>query len=118
MALTAHGTVTFETTEIDSSVRNVVINQMADIAETTSYDDATWKTFIAELKEWDGTLDLNWDSGNTHTIGDEGTLAVTITSGPTMSGEIIFTNIGTPMPKGRLIVQSVSFKGTGALTIT
>lgn len=118
MALTAHGTVTFETTEIDSSVRNVTINQMADIADTTSFDDATWKTYVAELKEWDGTLELNWDSGNTHSIGDDGTLTATITSGPTISGEIIFTNIGTPMQKGRLIVQTVSFKGTGALTIS
>lgn len=118
MALTAHGTITFATTKIDSDVRNVTINQLTDIAETTSYDDDDWKTFIAELKEWDGTLDLNWVAGNTHAIGDTGSLVATITSGPTFTGNVIITNIGMPMPKGRLIVQSVNFKGTGALTIT
>jgi len=115
MATIAAGTVVFDTDAIDENVRDVSIDQLADIAETTSYDDATWKTFIAELKEWNGSMNLNWSSGHTHAIGDEGTLTVTITSGPTLTGTIIITNMGLPMPKGTLMLSSVTFKGTGAL---
>lgn len=118
MAIIGAGTVTYEGTEIDSNIRSVSINQIADIAETTSFDDATWKTFIAELTSWDGSFEENWDSGNAINIGDDGTLEVTITSGPTMSGEIIITNIGMPVPKGRLVIRTVSFQGTGELSIS
>jgi len=115
-AITAAGTITFGTTKIAVGIREVVVNQMVDIAETSNFSNAdTWKTFIAELKEWDGSFNINWDSAHTHTIGETGALSAVMTSGPTFKGSVIITNIGTPVPFGRLLVCPVTFKGTGAL---
>lgn len=116
MAVVAAGTITFDTTAIDSSVTNVVINQMADTEEITSYDDTTWRTFIATLKSFDGSLDLLYDAGNTAAVGDSGTLAVTLTNGPSYSGTVIITGINLPAPKGGVLRQAVTFRGTGALS--
>jgi len=118
-AITAAGTITFATTKIAVGIREVIVNQMVDMAETSNFSNAdTWKTFIAELKEWDGTFNINWDSAHTYALGDTGAISAAITSGPTFAGSAIIENIGTPVPFGRLLVCPVKYKGTGALTIS
>lgn len=63
-------------------------------------------------------MEMNWSDAHNHEVGDSGTLVATITSGPTFSGTVIITNIGMPMPKGKLMVSTVTFKGSGELSTT
>lgn len=114
--------------DVVAGVRGVTFNQNVDIAETTSFDDLTWKTFIAELKEWDATIDKLW------TTKTEGQQLFTIPhlyrffikyfaspSGGDVAvyweGVGIATNISTPLQKGRLMTEPITVKGIGALTL-
>ena len=118
MAVVATGTITFATTKIDSGVKDCNIVQISGIEDISTFDDVdAFKVKIATFKDWNGTMNLVWDVGNTYVIGESGALVVTITDGPTLSGTVIITNIGSPMMKQGVLLNPVSFEGTGALTV-
>lgn len=117
MATLATGTITFASTKIDAGVKNCNITQISGIEDITTFDNAdAFKTKIATFKDWNGSMDIVWAVGNTYVIGESGALAVTIASGPSYSGTVIITNRGLPMVKDGVLVESVTFEGTGALT--
>ena len=117
MAVVATGTITFASTKIDSGVKECNVVQISGIEDTTVFDNAdAWKTKIATFKDWNGTMNLVWESGNTFVIGESGALAVTITNGPSYSGTCMISNISQPLVKDGLVLTPVSFEGTGALT--
>ena len=119
MAVIATGTVHFSTT-LTVGVKNVTINQMSGIEDISNFSDAdSWKTFLATFKEWDGSMDVIWTATtNTYAIGESGTLHADITNGPDYSGTALITNIGAPIVKDGVMVNPVTFKGTGALSTT
>ena len=117
MAILGTGTITFASTKIDSNVVDCNVAQISGLEETTCFDNAdAFKTKIATFKDWNGSMNLQWDVGNTFVIGESGTLAVTITNGPSYSGTCIITGITGTFKKDTIIFQAVTFEGTGALT--
>lgn len=114
--------------DVKAGIRGVTFNQSVDIAEITSYDSDTWKEFTAELKEWDATIDKMWMTANDgkkiFAIPHLYRFFIKYFASPSggdvavyWEGVGIATNIGTEMPKGRLITEPITVKGIGALTL-
>jgi hypothetical protein len=117
MAVIATGTVHFGTT-LTVGVKNVTIDQMCGEEDTSNFSDAdSWKTYLATFKEWTGSMDVIWTATtNTYALGESGTLHADITNGPDYSGTAFIKSIGSPLVKDGVMVNPVTFRGTGALT--
>ncbi|MFA6271345.1 MAG: hypothetical protein WC657_09165 [Candidatus Paceibacterota bacterium] len=117
MAVVAAGTITFDTTKIDSGVKGITFTKTANLEDITTFDTVgLWLEYIATSKTWNGTIDALWDVGNTAEVGDSGTLTATITDGPTISGTVIIRDMGNPVMKNGVLMQSYAFQGSGAPT--
>lgn len=117
MPTTATGTIHFGTT-LTVNVKDITVNQVGNTEDTSTFSDAdAWKTFTATSKQWDGTANVVWSATNTFAISESGTLHCDITNGPDYSGTAIITGINSPMVKDGVMVQPVTFLGTGALTV-
>lgn len=114
--------------DVKAGIRGVTFNQSIDIAETTSYDDGEWKTFIPELKEWDATLDKIWITKT----GGQSIFAIPhlyrffakYFASPSLGDVAVYwegvgiaTGITTNLAKGRLITEPITIKGIGSLVM-
>jgi hypothetical protein len=114
MAVLAFGTITFGTTKFDAGIKNCNVLQISGIEDISVFHDPdAWKTKCATFKDWNGSMDIVWDSGNTGIIGETGALSVSITDGPAYSGNVIINTITDTVTKGTVCTQSVTFEGTG-----
>lgn len=101
------------------------IDVVADVGETTNFDDAGWQTNCALINSWSGTMDVVYiliDAGqDLIVIGDE-IVAVEFhvggifVGGVKHSGTIIVTGINHTSITGSVVEQTMSFVGTGVLT--
>jgi hypothetical protein len=98
-------------------VKTWIINTVADALETTELADNQNRDFIAGLKTFSGSLEGNWDSGNTLAVGDSGaaTFQVGASGALTYSAAtILITSIDQEDAFDGVISAPVAFQGTGA----
>ena len=121
----SEGTVKISSNAI-AEIRTWSINQTADTIEDTTMGDSA-RTYQSSLNTWDGSVDMYWDETDSTgqgacTIGSSITLNVYpegATTGDTyFSGTAIVTGISRTASFDGMVEQSITFKGTGALSIS
>lgn len=121
----SEGTVKIGSNAI-AEVRTWSINQTADTIEDTTMGDSA-RTYQSSLNTWDGSVDVFWDETDTTgqvacTIGSTVTLNVYpegATTGDTyFSGSAIVTGVTRTASFDGMVESSITFKGTGALSIS
>lgn len=121
----SEGTVKIGSNAI-AEVRTWSINQTADTIEDTTMGDSA-RTYQSSLNTWDGSVDVFWDETDTTgqgacTIGTSITLNVypegAATGDTYFSGTALVTGITRTASFDGMIESSLTFKGTGALSIS
>ena len=97
----------------------------ADDIDVTSFDSDGWKEFLAGLKEWSGSIEGNFDSGDTNgqkailaawLAGTELTFTFEVASGVTFQGDaLVKPSIEVPVDDKASF--SCDLQGTGALSL-
>ena len=109
-----------------SEVKSYSIDETADTIESTSMGDSA-KTFESSLTTFSGSVECHWDETDTAgqvamSIGSTITLNLYPegdTSGDTYySGSAVITGKTVSGSHDGLVEASISFQGSGALTIT
>lgn len=105
-------------TGLSVSVTGWTLNRHAVALETTDAADNQWKTFIAGLKSWDGTINANFDVANTLDVADTVTLNLYFGSGTKIgvSGAALITERGETSEVDGLISTIFTFQGSGEYT--
>lgn len=121
----SEGTVKISSNAI-AEVRTWSINQTADTIEDTTMGDSA-RTYQSSLNTWDGSVDVFWDETDTTgqgacTIGSSITLNVypegAATGDTYFSGTAIVTGITRTASFDGMVESSITFKGTGALSVS
>jgi predicted secreted protein len=109
-----------------TEITNWSLSSEANAIETSAMGD-TFRSFTTGLKSWEGTADIVWtdsaDSGSVDTIfqiGDTGTIFCYPLASDTdmkLSGDVIITGIEYVQDLEDVMRASVSFQGTGTLTV-
>lgn len=109
-----------------AEVKSYSIDETADTIESTSMGDAA-KTFESSLTSFSGSVECHWDDADTTgqvamSIGSTITLNLYPegdTAGDTYySGSAVITGKTVSGSHDGLVEASISFQGSGALTIT
>lgn len=109
-----------------TEVTNWSISSEANAIETSAMGD-TFRSFTPGLKTWEGTADIVWtdsaDTGSVDTlfqIGDTGTIfcyPLATDTDMKLSGDVLITGIEYVQDLEDVMRASVSFQGTGTLTV-
>ena len=108
---------------VTSNVTGFTLDTTADVVEDTALGSAV-KTYIAGRSAFSGSIDMNWDEGDTSQEEMDVGSSLTFTLWPegNTSGDISFSGSGivTSMSVGVTLdgvtTRTVAFQGTGALT--
>ena len=108
-----------------AEVRSYSIDEAADTIESTSMGDAA-KTFESSLTSFSGSVECFWDEADTAQVAMSIGSSITLNlypegsaSGDTyMTGTAIITGKTVSGSHDGLVEASISFQGSGALTIT
>lgn len=121
------GKVKIGTTNTIAEVISFTVNQNMEPIDDTSMGDV-WRTHLAGLKTWDGTIECRWDDldangQNAMTVGASVTLDLYPEGDGAgdykMSGTASITSISqTQSYDNTTITKTFTFQGSGALTIT
>ncbi len=120
----SEGTVKVGTATI-AEIRSFSVATTADTAEDTTMGDS-WRTFKTTLKGWSGSLDCFWDETDTTGQGalvDGAEVTLNLYPEGATTGDKYYT--GTAIITGTtinssfdgLVESSITFQGTGALTL-
>lgn len=106
-----------------AEVRSFTLNTNLELIDDTAMGDS-WRTKIAGLKNWDGTIECHWD--DTDSTGQEAmTIGASVelhllpegAAGEDYTGTAIITGISqTQSFDNTTVSRSFSFVGNGALT--
>jgi len=91
----------------------------AESLDSTDFSTSGWRTFIAGLKQWGGSLDAFIDGTNQLTIADVGSSATIKLYNDTnhyYKGTALCTGVHPSVGVEGIQTQSLDFQGTGALT--
>ena len=111
------GSVTFSNGQ--TYVSTWTLNYVAGTHDTTNFDSSSGgKVFIAGVKEWSGSYDCFYSTGNTAVPGTTGTINLKTSTGTVgaWSGGVIITGMDVTTPVDGVVTQNYSFQGTGLLT--
>ena len=100
------------------------IETTGDVVESTKMADAA-KTFVAGRTSFSGTLEMHFDEADSVqtqlTAGESITFKLLPEGGSTgdrkFEGESVITGMSVSQPLDGIVARSVTFQGTGALTI-
>lgn len=113
------GSVTFAS-GIVVNVRSWEITESADIRDATTFADTAARTFVTSGKyAFSGSFERIVDDSDTNVInraGTTGSATFTLESGMTVTGSIIVQSAAVSVPHDDLIVETITFQGSGALT--
>jgi predicted secreted protein len=129
MAITGTGGAVKLNTNKVAEISNWSLDLGADDVEITSFDSNGWKEYLAGLKEWSGSIEGNFDSGDTTGYfngqkailnawlnGQELEFTFEVSSGVTFKGEaLVKPSIEVPVDDKASF--SCDITGTGALTL-
>lgn len=110
-----------------AEVKNWSVEPGADMLDTTT-QGSDWKTFIAGLKEWSGSIEGNW-TVNTDTNGQKAlqdaylngtsvSLKLYVNATNYYSGTAFIKNLSVEDSVEDLVNVSFEFQGSGALAYT
>lgn len=110
-------------TELTVGVKSWTLNLVGDALEATDYTDGATgqRTYIAGLKGWTGSCEVNWEATNTIDVGDLITdLRFNIVNTTTYykGASAIVTGISISSAVEGILTMSVSFQGSGTCVIT
>jgi len=107
-------------TGLTAGVKAWSLDLVGDTLETTDYDDSGHRTYIVGLDGWTGSCEINWDTANTISVGDEITDLVFSIVGATekYTGDAIVTGISVSSSVDGLVTATISFQGTGECVLT
>jgi exopolysaccharide biosynthesis protein len=119
-ALTLGGTAVAQITDWS-------ISQSVDTADTTTMGDSS-RTFMAGIKSFEGSADVLWSAGDTSGDIQAGEIVVGTTytavfypggtsGNVSYTGEVICTSSEVTATVDDVVTASISFQGTGDLTI-
>jgi len=106
-------------------VMSFTVNQNMEPIDDTSMGDV-WRSHLAGLKTWDGTVETRWDDTDTAqealTVGASVTLELypegTTAGDYKLSGTASITSISqTQSYDNTTVMRTFTFQGSGALTI-
>jgi len=108
---------------VTGNVTGYTLETSADVVENTALGNAA-KTFTAGRTSFSGSIDMNWDEGDTsqEEMDCGSSLTFTLLPEGNTSGDISFSGAGivTGMSVGVTLdgvtTRTVTFQGTGALT--
>lgn len=107
-----------------SELKSWSVEETADTVETTVMSDTT-KSFKKTLKGWSGSCELNYEPGNAVQadllIGESVDLEfypAGVGVSTKWAGTAIVTSASSSGDIGDMVGSSISFQGTGALTVT
>jgi hypothetical protein len=108
---------------VTGNVTGYTLETSADVVENTALGNAA-KTFTAGRTSFSGSIDMNWDEGDTsqEEMDCGSSLTFTLLPEGNSSGDISFSGSGivTGMSVGVTLdgvtTRTVTFQGTGALT--
>lgn len=126
MAVTST-TGNFSITGLDSTVvvRDASVDISRDTLETTNLGDSS-RTYVTGLRGASGSATLLYENSllddvyakiNTDSQGAI-TATLTLTTGKTISGSVLITNVGSTVTVGDVTSTNVAFTFTGDLTIS
>ena len=102
-----------------SGMRDWTIDYTADTVETTDYDDAGVKQFLATLTGWTGTFSgfghPGWETAAAVGTQYLGSFFVSASTGSSYTGSVIITGASPGVAVDGAAVVSYTFQGTGAL---
>ena len=109
-----------------AEVMSFTVNQTMEPIDDTSMGDS-WRSHLAGLKTWDGTVEVRWDDTDTNgqealTVGASVTLNLLPEGGTAgdyqLSGTASVTSISqTQSYDNTTVTRTFTFQGSGALTI-
>lgn len=109
------------TTKIEG-IRSWTIDFVADVLETTDFDDVGHKTFLAGLDGWTGSFEgfgqPGWSTSAALGSTYVGSFYVSASTGSYYSGSIIITGVHPATSVDGQATVSYDFQGTGALIYT
>ena len=126
MAVTST-TGNFSITGLDSTVvvRDASVDVSRDTLETTNLGDSS-RTYVTGLRGASGSATLLYENSllddvyakiNTNSQGAI-TATLTLTTGKTISGDVLITSVGSTVTVGDVTSTNVAFTFTGDLTIS
>jgi len=107
--------------DANHNVTSWKLDYTADTVDNTDFTTTGWKTFLATLKTWGGSLEMFVDSGNPLEIADVGTsgaIQLYLSDALYYGGTAICTGIHPSVGVEGIETQTVDFQGSGALTLT
>ena len=90
-----------------------------DTLDTTDFNSIGWRTFIAGLKSWTGSVELFVDATTRiqpSDVNSSATITVYLNSSNFLTGTAICNGWSPSLAVDGVETQSLSFTGTGALT--
>ena len=106
----------FAFTNLTAGVKGWTITYEADMHETTDFADAGVAAFIAGIKRWSGTCELNWDSANTVAPGDSAAATFDVDGTNDYQGTALVQSLSVNTGVNDIVSATCNFQGTGALT--
>ena len=106
-------------------VRSFTVNQNSETIDDTVMGDS-WRTHLAGLKTWDGTVEVIWDDSDVTAESLIAGASVTLTLCPegdttgdyTISGTATVTGVSQTQGYDNTVVsRTFTFQGSGAATI-
>lgn len=98
------------------------IDYKGDAVDVTGMSDAGIKAFVGGLTEWSGSMDVNWDVAQANPTPGSIVAASFVTGATgaydTWAGNVIVTSAKVTTPLEGAVKLSISFQGTGSLTIS
>jgi predicted secreted protein len=99
------------------------LDQQADALDTTTFDDSGWRTFLAGLKSWSGTMgaffqDASDPSQTALIVGTIVAIRLYLDSGDYFSGNALINNNSPAVGVADINTSGYTFQGTGALSFT
>ena len=111
------GNITFS--GLTASVISWSLDTALDIHDKTDFTDgaAGYRTKLAGLPVWSATVETNYDTTNTVTVGLSALLSLTLTSGKSYAGTAMLASISVNTPVDGLETGTYTFEGNGALSV-
>ena len=125
MAVTGTGGAVKLSANKVAEISNWSLDLGADDIDITSFDSNGWKEYLAGLKEWSGSIEGNFDSGDTNgqkailnawLNGTKLSFTFEVSSGVSFQGEA-FVKPSIEVPVDDKASFSCDITGTGALTL-
>ena len=109
-----------------AEVKNWKLDIESDMLDTTNFGTSGWKTFVAGLKSWSGSFELEWkvstDTNGQKALQDAllgGTtvsLVLDVQGTNNYSGTAFMKKEGLETPVDGVVTGSFDYQGTAALT--